>query len=384
MPPAKKKRAPRKKAENLFIYVGTDGGRVRQAAHDCFTEKSRGLDEFGAEIIDGTSENSEDARRLVGRTLEALQTLPFFGGDKVVWLKGANFMGDSVTGNSKTTQSALEGLLRVLLPGLPREVTFILSATAIDKRRTFYKQLSALAPIEVFNKPDISRDGWEREVMAYVRSEADKRNLFFRPGALELFTMLTGVETQQVDLELEKLDIYLGNRREVEIEDIRQIVSLSRGGVIFEIGNALGRRELPRVLELINHLLYRGETAVGILLGSIVPHLRRLLLAKDLMQRFRIRANRYQDFNAALAKLPAREVAHLPMKKDGTPNAYPLFLAANQASNFGMEELREGLEACLEANRRLVTTTLDPKVVLAQLVIKLLSGQRKKRRAARA
>lgn len=379
MPPAKKKRAAKKKAAakvkkatNIHVFMGTDEGRVRQAAHDCFTEKSAGLDEFGAETLDGTSENSEDASRIVGRTLEALQTLPFFGGNKVVWLKNANFMGDSVTGNSKATQSALEALQEVLSTGLPNEVIFVLSATAIDKRRTFYKRLNAMAPIETFDKPDTSRDGWEQDVMQYVGAEASKRGLRFDREALEFIAMLLGAETQQVDQELEKLDLFLGERRDVTPDDIRQIVSLSRGGVIFEIGNAIAKRKLSRVLHLIDHLLYRGESAVGILLGSIVPQVRRLLQAKDLIQRFNIRASNYQSFNRELSRLPQEEVAHLPMKKDGTPNAYPIFLASIEAKNFRADELRRGLEACLEANIRLVTTGLDAKVVLNQLVVQLL------------
>ncbi len=385
MPPAKKKRSPRKKAvakapkaPNIHVFMGTDEGRVKQAAHDCFTEKSAGLDEFGAETLDGTAENSEDASAIVGRTLEALQTLPFFGGNKVVWLKGANFMGDNVTGGSKTTLSSLEALLGVLEQGLPPEVIFILSAGLIDKRRTFYKKLNALANIQSFDKPDTSRDGWEEDIMQYVSAEASKRHLRFQRESLELFAMLIGAETQQVDQELEKLDLYLGKaQRDVQPDHIRKIVALSRGGVIFEIGNAIAKRNLSRVLYLIDHLLYRGESAVGILLGSIVPQVRRLLQAKDLVQRFKIRATNYQSFNRELARLPREEVAHLPMKKDGTPNAYPIFLASLEAKNFRAEELRRGLEACLDANLRLVTTSLDHKVVLNQVVVQLLTASSK-------
>ncbi len=390
MPPAKKKRAPRKKAatpklkkaDNLFVFVGTDEGRVKQSALDCYNKLSAGLDEFGAETIDGTAENSEDAGRLIGRTMEALQTLPFFGGDKVVWLKTANFLGDTVTGNAKATQSGLEGLTNLLVQGLPSDVKFIISAPVIDKRRTFFKRLKELAEMEVHDKPDISRDGWERDVMQYVSEQASKRGLRFSREALEFIAMLLGTETQQVDLELEKLDLYLGKDcRDVTPDHVRSVVALSRGGVVFEIGNAITKRQLPRVLDLIDHLLFRGETAVGILLAAIVPQVRRLLQAKDLVQRFKIRATNYRAFEAAVNRLPKEEIAHLPLKKDGRPNCYPIFLASTEASKFRASELRFGLEACLEANLSLVTTGLDAKVVLNRLVIQLLAGQPQQRHA---
>lgn len=389
MPPAKKKAAKKKTARkraasrvapkrgNLFVFSGTDEGRVKQASLDLFRKLTEHLDEFGAETLDGTAENAEDAAKIIRRTLEALQTLPFFGGDKVVWLKNANFLADNVTSNAKATQTALEGLTDLITRGLPPEVKFVISATIIDKRRSFYKRLKEAGELQAFDKPDISREGWEEDVMQYVAQEASTRRLRFDRDSLHFFVMLLGTETQQADNELEKLDLYLGERRDVTHEDIAAVVSLSRGGVVFEIGNAIARRQLPRALELIDHLLQRGETAIGILLAAIVPQVRRLLQAKDLVQRFAIRPTHYRAFEAALDRLPPEELAHLPKKKDGTPNCYPVFLAALEAQRFEAAELRLGLEACLEANLRLVTTSLDPRVVLNQLVIRLLAPRRK-------
>jgi len=71
----------------------------------------------------------------------------------------------------------------------------------------------------------------------------------------------------------------------------------------------------------------------------------------------------------------------LPRKKDGNLSCYPLFLAAQQCGKFSAEELKKALESCLEANLRLVTTPLEPQLVLSQLVTRILTGG-KTRRAA--
>lgn len=386
----KKSSAPRKKAAskarpsadrpavrpavpNIFIFAGNDEGRVRQAALECYHKLAEKVGEFGAESFDGTVERAEDASRVVGNVIEALQTLPFFGGGKVVWLKNANFFGDTVTSAAEATVSAQEALAALLTGGLPPDVNFILSANSLHKGRRFYKRVSEVCEVRFFEKPDTAREGWEEEVIPQVLEQARRRGLSFAHQAAEFFVMLLGTETQNIETELEKLALYVHPRKEIQEEDVRQVVSMSRGGVIWEIGNAISRRQLPRALDMIDHLLKRGETAIGILLGAIVPQVRRLLQAKELIERFGLRAGNYRAFEAAVARLPAEEIEHIPKKKEGGPNVYPLFLASQEASRFRLEELCSGLEACLEANVRLVRTSLDARVVLNQLVIRLLA-----------
>jgi DNA polymerase-3 subunit delta len=108
---------------------------------------------------------------------------------------------------------------------------------------------------------------------------------------------------------------------------------------------------------------------VGILLVAIVPTVRSLLLAKDLMQRHRLSPPQQPwFFGGTLNKLPPEATEHLPRKKDGTINAYALGIASVHARRFEVSELRDLLEACLTANVRLVTSGLDERVVLAELI----------------
>ncbi len=175
-----------------------------------------------------------------------------------------------------------------------------------------------------------------------------------------------------MDNELLKIDLYLGTeRRKVSAGDVRQLVPLSKAGVIFELGNALAQRDVRLGLELTDQLLEQGETAIGILLVAIIPTTRNLLVVKDLMQRHRL--NRPQmpfHFTATLNRLPESATQHLPRKKDGTVNGYALGIAACHAHRFELDELRVLLEACLEGNIRLVTSQLEQTVILSELVAK--------------
>src|SRR4029453_13486869 len=96
---------------NLYAVVGSDEGEVKRAAAGLaqkLTPPDAG--DFGLETIDGVAENAENAAARIRSAIEALQTLPFFGSSKVVWLKNANFLGDSQVGRAASVQSALDEL----------------------------------------------------------------------------------------------------------------------------------------------------------------------------------------------------------------------------------------------------------------------------------
>jgi DNA polymerase III subunit delta len=307
---------------NIYAVVGSDEAEVKHVAAE-LAEKLTPSDagDFGLEMIDGAADNAEQAVARISSTIEALQTLPFFGSTKVIWLKNANFLGDDQKARSMVVQSALEQLSELLEAGFGSEVTFLLSATEVDKRRSFYRTLVK----------------------------------------------------RQIDNELEKIETFLGKDRAVNVEIVRELVPLSRTGIIFELSNALAARDLELALTLVRRLLDQSETAIGILLAAIVPTIRNLLLAKDLMEQHGIRRLHSPfQFIAAMNRLPAKATEHLPRKKDGSINAYGLAIAAQHANQFDTNQLIEAMRACLEANVKLVTTQLDHELILTEVVVKLL------------
>jgi DNA polymerase-3 subunit delta len=359
----------------IHAVVGSDESEVKRVAAELAAQLAPPeAGEFGVEVIDACADNVDQAVSRIRSAIEALQTLPFFGGGKLVWFKNANCLADSVIGRSAAVQGALEELADVFEAGLGQDVTLLISATDTDKRRTFYKTLSKRAEIQVIDRLDSSRTGWEEEATEIVRRKANAKKLQFEEDALDLFVLLTGGDTRQIDNELEKIDLHQGAERGVAVEQVRDLVPLSRAGVIFELGNALAACDLERALMLVRRLLDQGETAIGILLVAILPTVRNLLLAKDLMERHRVpRPQAPFSFISALNRLPAEATGHLPRKKDGTINGYALGLAAQQAHRFETKKLIAGLEACLEANVRLVSSQLDHELILTEIVVKLLA-----------
>jgi len=172
MPKAKARTSESK----LHAIVGSDESEVKRVAAELAAKLAPpDAGEFGVEVIDACADNVDQAVAKIRSAIEALQTLPFFGGSKLVWLKNANCLADSVIGRSATVQGALEELADVIEAGLGQDVTFLISATETDKRRSFYKTLTKHAEVQVIDRLDSSRAGWEEaatEIVNYI-SEGD-------------------------------------------------------------------------------------------------------------------------------------------------------------------------------------------------------------------
>ncbi len=374
---AAKPKAP--SSGNLFAVVGSDEGLVREKALELYNGLTGGVDDgFTHETIDGIADNSDSAFDICSSVIQALQTIPMFGGDKVVWLRNANFLGDNVTGRSQRTEAGVESLRATLENGLPDGVKFLLTAQGVDKRRSFWKFIEKAALVQVHDRIDTSRDDWQDQVAALVTRRAADLGLDFEPDALAIFVMLAGEQSQQIGNELEKLDLYLGpERRIITEEDVNLLVPLSRAAVVFEIGKAIQTGNASRAIKLIDQQLAADESAIGIMRASIIGVVRNLYMARLIMDRFKVSAANYNSFSGALNRLPEQDRAWLPQKKDGSGvNVFPIFLAAPNAGNFELEGLQDVMEATLKADQALVTTGVAPRLVLHRLIVEIASARK--------
>jgi DNA polymerase-3 subunit delta len=363
---------------NFFAVVGSDEGMVREKALVLYNQLTGGLDDgFTHETIDGIADNSDSAFEICASTVQALLTIPMFGGDKVVWLRNANFLGDNVTGRSQRTEAGVESLRATLERGIPNGVRFLLTAQGVDKRRGFWKFIEKTAEVQVHDRIDTSRDDWQDQVASLVTSRARALGLTFEPDALAIFVLLAGEQSQQIGNELEKLDLFLGpERRTITEDDVNVLVPLSRAAVVFEIGKAIQNGNAARAIQLIDQQLEADDSAIGIMRASIIGVVRNLYLAKLITTTFKLPTGNYQAFAGGLNRLPEADRAWLPQKKDGSGvNVFPIFLALPNAANFDLDGLQSVMEATLKADQALVTTGLDHRLVLHRLIVEIASAR---------
>lgn len=369
MPTAAPKTAP------LTLLYGQEF-LVHQRARALVQERTRDTSEFGLEIIEGTAANTAEAVAVVLRVLEAVSTRPFLGGEKVVWLKDANFFGTDRTSEASDTLEAVAELTERLKSGLPEGVRLVVSATAMNRARSFFKTCEKLGEVVALLPPDErSREGQAtREQFVEEKIRAAKKSLD-EEGRERLLALLSG-DLRQLDNELEKLLTYVGPRKAITAADVRAVVSPTRGAVVWDLTDAFGERDLPKALSSIENLLDRGENALG-LLFALIGKTRSLLLLRDLLDRGVVEMPRFYSA-PAMSSLAARTKDQLPPDRAFNPllqHPFALFKNLQHAQQYSAAELAAAQSVWLDANQSLVSRSLDGKLTLQRALVTIMKGR---------
>jgi DNA polymerase-3 subunit delta len=365
------------KTKSIYLIGGADEFSIKETAAklaEKLTPKKAG--EFGLEVIDGSASNQDEALKVLSRLREALETVGLFGGgDKLVWLKNTDLLADSSTTRAEAVKEALSELADLLKGGLGDGVVLLISAIGCDRRKTLYKTLEKVGEIQFFEALEEGKGDADEEIEAFIQSKSRADGKTMNPEAVHAFRELVAPTLREIANELEKLFTYVGKRAAVTKEDIRAICSASRQAVIWELTDALGARRTSQAIRALENLLDAGEQPIGVLM-MLVAQFRLMLLARDLMQRKLITARDGPggnfEFVKAFERLPEQATAHFPRTKDGAlPNAWRLYRCALAAKNFSTAELIRAMDLLLEANRQLVSTQLDDRLVLEEAIAKI-------------
>src|ERR1044071_5675529 len=146
-------RSATKETPALVLVCGEDEFAVKQRAKEIYQEWTRALGGMDHEILDASVSNSSEALKVLGRVREALQTLPFFGSAKVVWLKDCNFLGEERAAATQAVTDTLVDLAEELKAFTWDNVRLVISRGKVQKRKVFYKSLDKLGTVEIL-------DGW--------------------------------------------------------------------------------------------------------------------------------------------------------------------------------------------------------------------------------
>ena len=148
----------------------------------------------------------------------------------------------------------------------------------------------------------------------------------------------------------------------------------------FALGDALGDRDLPRLLKRLDEELWETKfdsqkSEIGLLYG-LISKVRALLLLKEMLREGWIKpAKDYNQFKAQLERVPADK---LPADRRFNPlalNPYVLFKALPQTGRYTQEELVRAMDLLLRGNQRLVSSGLDETLVLQQVLVQIVAPQ---------
>jgi DNA polymerase-3 subunit delta len=371
---------PATKAAPLSLVCGDDEFAVKKRAREIYGQWCDELGGMDHEIIEAASSNSGDALKAIARLREALQTLPFFGSGKVVWLRDCGFLGDERAASAQAVTETLTELAEELKNFKWRTVRLLISAGKVDKRKTFFKTLDKIGTVESFAALSADDRDWTERAEVAAQTAVRERKKEISEEALSELVSRIGPNARQLESEIEKLCVFTGDRKKIEFADVTAVCARNKTARAFALGDALGDRVLPRLLKRLDEELWETrldpkKSEIGLLYG-LISKVRAILLLKEMMREGWIKPEMdYNRFKAQLERVPADK---LPADKRFNPlalNPYVLYKALPQVKKYSQSELIRAMELLLRCNQRLVGSGLDEALVLQQALVQIVAPQ---------
>jgi DNA polymerase-3 subunit delta len=372
MPPAASSKAP------VLLVCGDDDFGVKERAREVFRQWSEEIGGMDHEIIDATASHSGEALAALAKLRAALQTLPFFGTGKAIWLQNCNFLGEERAAEAKAVTEDLSALAQELKAFSWQNVRLLVSSGKVDKRKSFYKTLEKIGKVELFAGWSADDRDWAQQAESLalrILGELDKE---ISDEALSRLVAYTGPNARALRSEIEKLFLYCGARPRIQTSDVEAIVTRHKQARAFALGDAVGERNLSKALKCLDEELWemRRDTQhseIGVLYG-LISKVRSLLLVSEMVRLKWLRPGEdFSGFKGQLARVPAEA---LPEDRKFNPLAlhpYVLFTALAQAANYTQAELIAAMGLLLDCNRQLISRSLDPALLMQQALVRIVS-----------
>jgi DNA polymerase-3 subunit delta len=371
---------PAAKSNPLALICGDDDFAIKQRARQIYDQWSTELGGMDHEIIEATVANSGDALTALGKLREALQTLPFFGSGKVIWLRDCNFLGEERAASATAVTEALAELADELKTFAWQNVRLLISAGKVDKRKAFYKAMDKLGTVEGFSAWSVDDKDWAQRAEDAAETAVREREKNISNEALAELVNRVGPHPRQLVSEVEKLCLYVGDHNQIEFADVTAICSRNKTARAFALGDALGDRDLPRLLKRLDEELWetkfdKDKSEIGLLYG-LISKIRAMLLLKEMLQEGWVKPDSdYNRFKVQLERVPTDK---LPADRKFNPlalNPYVLYKALPQVKKYTSAELVRAMDVLLRCNQRLVSSGLDEALVLQQALVNIVMPQ---------
>ncbi len=261
--------------------------------------------------------------------LDHLRTLPVFASHRLVLVKDLH----------ELPGGEMDALLPYLKEPSP-ETVLVGTAEKIDARRKFFQEFKKCGTVIEFRRLYADR------IPDFIREQAKQAGKDLTEEGLALFCRRVGNDLLEIQGELDKLFLYLGERRLADAADVAAVVADTRADSIFDLTNALGRRQQGEAVRLLGRILDEG-TAPLVVLTMIVRHFRQLWQARELL-----------DQGVSAREIP-RQIGINPYFADG-------LLA--QARSYPPARYRGLFEQFLLADLGLKSSGAHPPVLLEGMV----------------
>jgi DNA polymerase III subunit delta len=229
----------------------------------------------------------------------------------------------------------------------PLESTvLILISESPDNRRN---------PFRLFDDPNTLRCWplYDNQIPSWIinRVRAIKKSI--STDAASTLAGYVGTSLYQLANEIDKLDIYTMDRKNITVDDVNHVVGVSKTFNIFELQKAIGQKDAKTAIYILDRMLERGEPPVLII---------------SMLTRFFIGLIK-------LADMSERRISRDQIARELNTGVYFLKDQYEYLRHHPIERMQKRFRALVEADAALKTSQADSGQILAVLLSKLMNIQ---------
>lgn len=267
--------------EPILTFYGEDTFYIKSKIKQVI--KKYDFDEYNTSYYDLDDVLLQDA-------INDAMTIPFMSEKKVVIIQNATFLGTEKP--KKSLNHDIDYLAKYI--SNPTESTILIVSASVgqlDQRKAIVKALKKHKIIECKLKSS-------QDLVSWAKRQVGNQSMHIDNDALDEFIKRVSHSTEFAYLEMRKLLLYASDQTHINLDMIKKVITKNIEDNVYEITNALLRRDQKKALEVYNDLVLYSEDPLRIL-SIIVNKYRELLHVSILLEQGKTQTDVQNYYNVS-------------------------------------------------------------------------------------
>ncbi|WP_456385420.1 DNA polymerase III subunit delta [Desulfolithobacter sp.] len=313
--------------------------------------------------------------------LAATRWKQYFGfpkpGDPLDWLEPLREKAGSLPTPSSSADP-VDIFKKIHHEGLPENNILLLLSEEVDRRKKLFKLFKdkfTVIDCSVESGSSSRAQKVQKSVLReLVKKTMDEFGKTMPAPVTDRLIERVGFHPVAVVMESEKLALYVGNRQRITPEDLDAVVGRTRQEALFELTDAVGKKNLDRALLVAGRIQENGIHPLAII-ATLRNYARTLLLFRSLLmqERYDYRPTMNADQFKGQCLPLLKENGSWATELSGHP--YALFMQFRTAASFSLTTLCRWPRLILEGELRLKGSPVSARTVIAHLLASMLSRE---------
>lgn len=337
--------AKHKRFSPVYVFYGNEEFLIEESIKSIIDNAlDESVRDFNLDVVYG---NEIDVQNL----LSLLLLLPGMSPKRVVVMRNSEKFLNKLS-RSKREKDAEAFINYLKKPNT--DTIFIIVLNEIDLEKEIYRKLFELAEIVELKAPyDWQIPSWIAKRVKEKGETPPWNGKEITDEACKLLQAYVGNSLREIDNEITKLFIFTGDKKKIDVDDVKQAVGLSRTFTVFDLQKAIGEKNLQLSIAIIERMLQTGELPPVIL----------TMLTRYFSTLWKLHELRKTE------KDPKKLAESLQLSH------YHIREYLHQLDKFKEKGIKNAFKYLIEADELIKTSPIDSKVVLSQMIYKIINGK---------